>query len=243
LKEDEMNKVRGKEISMVLQDPMTSLDPLMRVGEQILETIMVHEKISKDEAKEKAIRLLEAVGIKADRFNDYPHQLSGGMRQRIMIAISIALDPKLVIADEPTTALDVIVQDQIVHLFKDLRDKIGMSLLMISHDISLILEMSDKVGVMYGGELMEFSPAHDIIYDPLNPYTQELLKAVPNIEIEDKTLKYIPGDPPDLLNPPTGCMFHPRCPKAMDICRSRKPSTIDIDGRLVKCWLYSEGSR
>jgi oligopeptide/dipeptide ABC transporter ATP-binding protein len=241
LSEDEINRIRGKDISMVLQDPMTSLDPLMRVGDQLLETIVAHENIGKEEAREKAVKLLEAVGIKADRFNDYPHQLSGGMRQRIMIAMAIALDPKLVIADEPTTALDVIVQDQIVELFKELRSKIGMSLLIISHDISLILEISDKVGVMYGGELMEFSPSDEIIREPLNPYTQELLKAVPNIELDDKTLKFIPGDPPDLLNPPMGCMFHPRCPRAMDICRKDKPPTLVVDGKHVKCWLYSEG--
>lgn len=241
LTEDEMRKIRGAEISMVFQDPMTSLDPLMRIGDQIIEMLTTHMNVGKEEAKEYTIKLLELVGIKKDRFKDYPHQLSGGMRQRVMIAMAIALRPKLIIADEPTTALDVIVQGQIMDLFKDLRERFGTSILLISHDIALILEVADKIGVMYGGYLMEFSDSLDIVKDPLHPYTKELLKAIPNVELEDQKLISIPGNPPDLLNPPRGCMFHPRCPSVMPICREKEPETRIVDGRLVKCWLYSGG--
>jgi len=240
LSEDDMRKIRGAKISMVFQDPMTSLDPLMRIGDQIVEMLITHTNMSKDEARDYTMQLLELVGIKKDRFKDYPHQLSGGMRQRVMIAMAIALRPKLVIADEPTTALDVIVQEQIMDLFKELREKFGTSILLISHDIALILEVADKVGVMYGGHLMEFSSSLDIVKDPLHPYTRELLKAIPNVELEDQKLVSIPGNPPDLLNPPKGCMFHPRCPLAMDICKEKEPKTTIVNGRIVKCWLYQE---
>jgi len=240
LPEDDMRKIRGAKISMVFQDPMTSLDPLMRIGDQIVEMLITHTDMSKDEATDYTIQLLELVGIKKDRFKDYPHQLSGGMRQRVMIAMAIALRPKLIIADEPTTALDVIVQGQIMDLFKELREKFGTSILLISHDIALILEVADKVGVMYGGHLMEFSSSLDIVKDPLHPYTRELLKAIPNVELEDQKLVSIPGSPPDLSNPPKGCMFHPRCPLAMDICREKEPKTTIVNGRIVKCWLYEE---
>jgi len=238
MSERELREIRGKEIAMVFQDPMTSLDPLMRIGDQIVETILAHEDISKEEAKRRALELLEEVGISKDRFNDYPHQLSGGMRQRVMIAMAISLNPKLIIADEPTTALDVIVQDQIMELFSKLRDEFGVAIILISHDLALELEVSDKIGVMYAGWLMELSRAEELAKKPLNPYARELLKAIPNVELEEQELVSIPGSPPDLHDPPPGCRFHPRCPDAMPICTKEEPPTKSIDGRFVKCWLY-----
>lgn len=240
LSDEEIRRIRGSVVSMVFQDPMTCLDPLMRIGDQIVETILAHTDMSSEEAKKYAMELLEIVGIKRDRYYDYPHQLSGGMRQRVMIAMAVALKPKLIIADEPTTALDVIVQDQIMDLFKELRDKFKTSILVISHDIALILEISDKVGVMYAGHLVEFSSSEELIENPLHPYTRELLKAIPNIEIEDQKLVSIPGSPPDLSNPPPGCLFHPRCPCRMDICCKDAPPKLTINGRLVECWLYGD---
>ncbi len=238
MSEKELRDVRGKEIAMVFQDPMTSLDPLMRIGDQIVETILAHEDMSKEEARKRALELLEEVGISKDRFNDYPHQLSGGMRQRVMIAMAISLNPKLIIADEPTTALDVIVQDQIMELFSKLREEFGVAIILISHDLALELEVSDRIGVMYAGWLMELSKSEDLASNPLNPYARELLKAIPNVELEEQELVSIPGSPPDLHDPPPGCRFHPRCPDAMPVCSEEEPPTKLIDGRLVKCWLY-----
>ncbi len=239
LNDKEMRNVRGKHISMVFQDPMTSLDPLMRIGDQLIETLTVHQKLSHEEAKKKAVRLLQSVGISEDRIKAYPHQLSGGMRQRVMIAMAISLNPELIIADEPTTALDVIVQDQILKLFRNLQRKLGMSVILISHDIALELEVVDKVAVLYGGWLVEFSPAEKIASDPLHPYTKELLKAIPNVLLDDQKLVSIPGNPPDLINPPKGCRFHPRCPQAMEKCRKEEPCTIQVKDRLVKCHLFT----
>jgi peptide/nickel transport system ATP-binding protein len=236
--EEKMREIRGKQISMVFQDPMTSLDPLMSIGDQITETITTHEKIPKREAEEKALSLLEAVGISGDRFKDFPHQLSGGMRQRVMIAMALSLNPKLIVADEPTTALDVIVQDQIMDLFRSLRERFGVAFMLISHDLSLELEVADRIAVMYGGWLMELSESNKIVEDPLSPYTKELLAAIPNIELEDQKLRFIPGNPPDLSNPPSGCRFHPRCPSKMDICSEKEPPISNIGGRVVRCWLY-----
>jgi peptide/nickel transport system ATP-binding protein len=236
--EEKMREIRGKQISMVFQDPMTSLDPLMSIGDQITETITTHEKIPKREAEEKALSLLEAVGISGDRFKDFPHQLSGGMRQRVMIAMALSLNPKLIVADEPTTALDVIVQDQIMDLFKSLRERFGVAFMLISHDLSLELEVADRIAVMYGGWLMELSESNKIAEDPLSPYTKELLAAIPNIELEDQKLRFIPGNPPDLSNPPSGCRFYPRCPSKMDICSEKEPPISNIGGRVVRCWLY-----
>ncbi|MCD6244710.1 MAG: ABC transporter ATP-binding protein [Candidatus Korarchaeota archaeon] len=238
MSEKELRKVRGKEVAMVFQDPMTSLDPLMRIGDQIVETILAHEDLSKEEARKRALELLEEVGISKDRFNDYPHQLSGGMRQRVMIAMAVSLNPKLIIADEPTTALDVIVQDQIMELFSKLRDEFGVAIILISHDLALELEVSDKIGVMYAGWLVELSSSGELAENPLNPYTRELLKAIPNVELEEQKLVSIPGSPPDLHDPPHGCRFHPRCPDAMQVCYREEPPTKVVDGRLVKCWLY-----
>ena len=241
LNDEEMRRIRGREISMVFQDPLASLDPLMKVGEQIVEAILAHEDISREEAVERAYKLLNDVGVGEERFHSYPHQLSGGQRQRVMIAIAMALKPKLLIADEPTTALDVVVQRQIMELFNELRNIYSTSILLISHDISLIIQWSDYVGVMYAGELVEFSKSEDIIRNPLHPYTQALLKAIPRIGGEER-LYTIPGQPPDLINPPSGCRFHPRCPYRLDICDSKNPPEYKIGGSRVRCWLYGEGA-
>jgi len=239
LDDKEMLKIRGKRISMVFQDPMTSLNPLMKIGDHLVETIMAHEKVTRQKAEERAFSLLDNVSILPDRFNDYPHQFSGGMRQRVGIALAIALNPDLVIADEPTTALDVIVQAKILDLLKSLRDAYGMALILITHDLSIVLERCDKIIVMYAGHLVEHANSADIHKSPKHPYTQGLLKSIPNIELAYQKLEAIPGSPPDLLNPPKGCRFWPRCSYAMKTCHEKDPLLIDAEhGHLVRCFLY-----
>ena len=239
ISEEEMRRIRGKRISMVFQDPMTSLNPLQRVGDHLIETIMTHEKVEKEEAKNRALELFSRVGIPSDRFKDYPHQFSGGMRQRVMIALALALNPDLILADEPTTALDVIIQAQILDLLKDLMESYKVSLILISHDLCVVAEVVKKIAVMYAGQILELSDANSIFNEPLHPYTMGLLGSIPNIELEKQELKFIPGFPPDMVNPPSGCRFHPRCPKAMDTCRIREPPMIKVgENRYVKCFLY-----
>jgi len=236
----EYRKVRGKEISMIFQDPMTSFNPLMRIGDHITEIITAHEKVDKKEAWERAEKLLEMVGIPKERAKDYPHQFSGGMRQRAMIAIALALNPDILIADEPTTALDVIVQAQILDLIKRLKEEMDMALLFISHDISVVMEVADKIGVMYAGHLVEVADTYSIAEEPLHPYTKGLIRSIPNILLSDQKLESIPGNPPDLANPPSGCRFHPRCPYATDRCRSEEPPLVKVGKSYVKCFLYKE---
>ena len=239
LSEEEMVKIRGKRISTVFQDPMTSLNPLMKIGDHLIETIMVHEDVTREEAKERALSLLDAVGILPDRINDYPHQFSGGMRQRVMIALALALNPDLVIADEPTTALDVIIQAQILELMKGLKKRYNMGIILISHDISVVSEIADRIALMYAGQVVEFADAISIFEKHLHPYTEALLRAIPNIELADQELVYIPGSPPDLTNPPKGCRFYPRCPYAMDICKRKEPPAIKVKPEhMVKCFKY-----
>jgi peptide/nickel transport system ATP-binding protein len=239
MSDEDIRKVRGRKIGFVFQDPFTSLDPLVRIGDQIAEVFLEHELIDKKEAKEKSMKLLEEVGIPSDRYEYYPHQLSGGQRQRVAIAIAIALNPKLLIADEPTTALDVIVQDRIMDLMQSLISK-GMSVMLITHDIALAAERSNKLAIMYAGEIVEFGAAEKIVEESLHPYTSGLLSSVPDLW-SDKEVKSIPGNPPDLIVPPSGCRFHPRCPFAMPICREKKPPRINVNNRNIACWLYSEG--
>jgi peptide/nickel transport system ATP-binding protein len=239
MSDEDIRKVRGRKIGFVFQDPFTSLDPLVRIGDQIAEVFLEHELIDKKEAKEKSMKLLEEVGIPSDRYEYYPHQLSGGQRQRVAIAIAIALNPKLLIADEPTTALDVIVQDRIMDLMQSLINK-GMSVMLITHDIALAAERSNKLAIMYAGEIVEFGAAEKIVEESLHPYTSGLLSSVPDLW-SDKEVKSIPGNPPDLIVPPSGCRFHPRCPFAMPICREKKPPRINVNNRNIACWLYSEG--
>jgi len=241
LPEKELRKIRGKNIGMIFQDPLTSLDPLRRIEDQMIESILVHVKVDKEEAREIALKALERVGISPDRIKDYPHQLSGGMRQRVMIAMATMLNPDLLIADEPTTALDVIVQSRIMDLLSELKESMRMAILLITHDLALVIERSDRVAVMYAGELCEVGSSEEISEDPLHPYTELLLQSIPDIEKPRMRLRFIPGNPPDMRNPPSGCRFHPRCPKAMDICKKIPPSPLMLNGRFVRCHLYDGG--
>ena len=240
--EKEMQKIRGVKVSMIFQDPMTSLNPIMKIEDHFIETILTHKPdLTRDEAREMAIKALESVGIDKSRIKDYPFQFSGGMRQRVMIALAIVLNPVMLIADEPTTSLDVIVQAQILELLKDLKNKYKMSMLLITHDLGVVAEMADRIGVMYAGHLVELGKSEKIYYEPKHPYTKALLESIPNTNIEDKELRFIPGSPPDLVDPPKGCRFAPRCPKAKKICWQREPPVFDADGTQVKCWIYEEG--
>jgi len=239
LPEHEMRSVRGKKVAYIFQDPMTSLNPVKSIGAHFVELIRTHEpNTNKEEALGRAKNILNVLGILPERINDYPHQFSGGMRQRIMIGLAIALNPDLVIADEPTTALDVIVQAKILDLLKSLRDTYGMALILITHDLSIVLERCDKIIVMYAGQLVEQAKSIDIQEKPMHPYTQGLLRSIPNIELADQRLEAIPGNPPDLLNLPKGCRFNPRCPYGMEYCYKETP-LIDLGrGHLVRCFLY-----
>lgn len=235
LSEERMRDLRGREIGMIFQDPMTSLDPLEKIGDQMVETILEHRKMDREEAFELAGDMLEKVGLPRNRLNYYPHQLSGGQRQRVMIAMSVMLNPKLLIADEPTTALDVIVQEKIMDLLEGLK-KEGKAIMLITHDFALAYERGDRIAVMYAGWLVEYGDAERVVSEPLHPYSAGLIQSVPDLWI-DKEIKPLPGSPPDLSNPPEGCRFRPRCGRAMDVCR-REPFSFEVDGRIVKCWLY-----
>jgi oligopeptide/dipeptide ABC transporter ATP-binding protein len=235
----ELLDMRGRSISMVFQDPLTSLNPLFTIGDQFVETILNHEKgIRRKEALARAAEMLQALGISPERLAEYPHQMSGGMRQRIMIGIGLILNPDLLIADEPTTSLDVIVEAQFLDLLNDLRDRFNLSILLISHNLGVVAQLVDRVAVMYGGRIVENGPAGEVFEDPRHPYTQGLLASVPNIILDQPELKTMPGAPPDLVNPPEGCVFHPRCPEAMDLCRRKRPERFQADGRTAACWLY-----
>ena len=237
--DESMRQIRGAQISMIFQDPMTSLNPLLTVEDHFLELFRTHTpQISREDAISQTAQLLDSLGIGRERMNDYPHQFSGGMRQRVMIGLSLALKPRLIIADEPTTALDVIVEAQILNLLKELKEKFGLTLILITHNIGIVAEMADVVGVMYAGNLVELSPVTDIFENPLHPYTKGLLESVANITHPEKSMKPIPGSPPDLITLPPGCKFHPRCPKAFPPCSTREPQLLNRSGRLVSCHLY-----
>ena len=237
LSEKQMRSIRGKKVAFVFQDPMTSLNPVKKVGAHFVELIRTHEpNVSEEEMLRRAEKALNDVGILPERINDYPHQFSGGMRQRIMIALGIALDPDLVIADEPTTALDVIVQAKILDLLKSLRDAYGMALILITHDLSIVLERSDKIIVMYAGNLVEYASSVELYRNPRHPYTQGLLQSIPNIELAEQKLEAIPGSPPNLLNPPKGCRFWPRCSGAGEKCGTEEPPIVEVSpGHFVRC--------
>ncbi len=238
----EMARVRGKKISMIFQDPMTSLNPLQRIDDHFIETIRTHEKeVSKEEALERAGVMFDHLGIQRERLIDYPHQLSGGMRQRVMIGLALILNSKLVLADEPTTSLDVIVEAQILDLLKDLKQTYDMTLILISHNLGIVAELADRVAVMYAAKMVEAAPALELFDKPLHPYTQGLLASVPNIRLEDEELRTMAGAPPDLINPPGGCRFHPRCPHVMERCRHQEPPYRQIhEEHWAACWLYEE---
>lgn len=241
MKEKEMQKIRGKEISIIFQDPLTSLNPVFTIGNQIQEVILKHTEKTKKEAQERSRELLELVGINEPekRLKQYPHELSGGMRQRVMIAIALACDPQLLIADEPTTALDVTIQAQILELMTSLKKKLGMSIIMITHDLGVVSSMCDRIAVMYGGKVVEYGTVDDIFYDPKHEYTKGLLKSIPKlIEGESDRLIPIEGTPVDMLNPPAGCPFAPRCASCMKICLREMPEKTQInDVHYSYCWL------
>jgi oligopeptide/dipeptide ABC transporter ATP-binding protein len=243
LPEGRMRLLRGGKVAYVFQDPMTSLNPVKKIGAHFVEMMQTHEPdLEKKVAIERTEKTLKDLGIPSERIDDYPHQFSGGMRQRIMIGLAIALNPDLVIADEPTTALDVIVQAKILDLLASLRDRYGMGLILISHDLSIILERCDKIIVMYGGSMVEYAPNAELHKNPIHPYTQGLLQSIPNIELSEQKLSAIPGSPPNMLNPSKGCSFWPRCPYAEEQCRM-KPSLIDVgNNHFVRCFATGESA-
>lgn len=240
----EMLKIRGNEIAMIFQDPMTSLNPVYTIGNQIVEAIVRHQKLSRKEAGKRAGEMLKLVGIPSPekRINSYPHEFSGGMRQRAMIAIALSCQPDLLIADEPTTALDVTIQDQILKLMKELKEKIDTSIILITHDLGVVADVCSRIVVMYGGLIMEEGTSRDIFYNPKHPYTMGLLKSIPRLDLgQKKRLIPIPGSPPDLLKPPKGCPFVERCSYAMKICRERLPQFYYIDEtHKAMCWLLHQ---
>lgn len=246
LSENEMASLRGAEIGMVFQDPMTSLNPVQRIVDHLTETIQTHEpETSDEEARTRSEKLVERLGIRRERLSEYPHQMSGGMRQRVMISLALALNSKLVIADEPTTSLDVIVEYQFLDLLHELRDEFGLTILLITHNIGVVAEIADRLAVMYAGKIVELGDCFGCFGTPQHPYTQGLLQSVPNIRLDEGELYKMQGAPPNLLHPPPGCRFHPRCPQVMDICRTQEPpfeAVNDLD-QITSCWLYQESSR
>ncbi|MGB8000225.1 MAG: ABC transporter ATP-binding protein [Anaerobacillus sp.] len=243
LSERELQKIRGSEISMIFQDPMTSLNPTMTIGKQIMEGLVKHQNMSKSEAKERAIELLKLVGIPnaEGRVNEFPHQFSGGMRQRVVIAIALACNPRVLIADEPTTALDVTIQAQILELLNDLQEKMGTSIIFITHDLGVVANIADRVAVMYAGKIVETGTVDEIFYNPQHPYSWGLLGSMPSLDSSDEELIAIPGSPPDLLDPPKGDAFAPRNPYAMKIDTEMEPPLFKVsDTHYAATWLLHE---
>lgn len=244
IKDSEMNSIRGNDIGMIFQDPMTSLNPVFTIGDQLMEPLLKHKGMSKEEARKEAIEMLGLVGIPSPekRMKQYPHEFSGGMRQRAMIAMSLICKPKLIIADEPTTALDVTIQAQILDLMKDLKNKLNTSIILITHDLGVVADLCSRINVMYGGIIVETGTTEDIFYRGKHPYTWGLLGSVPNPkEITKEKLKPIEGQPPDLLNPPVGCPFAARCDYAMKICIEKQPPQFEVgENHKCACWLCHE---
>jgi oligopeptide transport system ATP-binding protein len=235
-----MQKIRGNQISIIFQDPMTSLNPVFTIGNQLMEAILLHTNRNKEEAKARAIEMLKLVGVNEPekRIEQYPHEFSGGMRQRVMIAMALACEPDILIADEPTTALDVTIQAQILDLMKELQKKLGMAIILITHDLGVVAEMCDDIIVMYAGQISERGTADDIFYNPKHEYTKGLLKSIPTVQDEKQRLKPIGGNPVDLLNMPAGCPFAPRCDNAMKICLTVNPVEMTIEGKHTsRCWM------
>jgi len=241
-----LRTIRGNKISMIFQDPMTSLNPFLKISTQMVETIMLHQNMSKQDALDRSIEMLKMVGIPRPerRVTDYPHQFSGGMRQRVMIAMALSCNPQVLIADEPTTALDVTIQAQILEIMQELSDRLGTSVIMITHDLGVVAGMCDRIVVMYAGRIIEEAHTEDLFSDPKHPYTQGLINSVPRLDKKTgMKLTSIPGQPPNLIDLPDCCPFYPRCTKAMDICKAQYPPKKEIQGnsssRHVNCWLYA----
>lgn len=242
---EEIRHIRGKEIAMIFQEPMTSLNPVYTVGQQIMEAVLIHEDMNKEQAKERAIEMLDLVKIPdaEKRLNSYPHEFSGGMRQRVMIAMALSCNPEFLICDEPTTALDVTIQAQILNLINELKEKTGTSVMMITHDLGVISEVADNVMVMYAGQVVEYTDVETVFDNPLHPYTSGLISCIPKLSgraNEEGKLSTIKGMVPSFNDMPEGCLFCPRCEYAKDICRKKRPELIDIDGHLVRCFKYSD---
>ncbi len=244
MKEREILKLRGNNIAMAFQNPLTSLNPLFRIDRQFYETIKIHEpSVSREKAMKRAETILEDLGIDRQRLYDFPHQLSGGMRQRIMLGLGLILDPDIIVADEPTTSLDVIVEAGFIDLLNRLRKKYNLSIILITHNLGLVAEIADRIAVMYGGKLVELGTAEQIFKNPLHPYTYGLINCVPNIRLDQKELVTMEGSPPDLVDPPPGCRFSPRCPKVMDICKREEPNLVTYgNDQMTACWLYEHGA-
>lgn len=240
LDEADIRAIRGNKISMIFQEPMTSLNPVYTVGSQITETIRLHQKASRDQAWKQALHMLQIVGIPApeQRIREYPHQLSGGMRQRVMIAMALACRPELLIADEPTTALDVTIQAQILEELRQLQKEFGMSIVLITHDLGVVADMTQNMLVMYGGEVVEYGATLQLFQHPKHPYTVGLLRSIPRLDETVEKLNVIQGTVPSLDSMPAGCRFCPRCERAMERCRKEKPPLLERDGQKVRCWLY-----
>lgn len=241
LSEAEMRTIRGNKVSMIFQDPMTSLNPVMTVGDQIAEVILIHENVSKAESVTKAREMLELVGIPGERYADFPHQFSGGMKQRVVIAIALACNPDLLIADEPTTALDVTIQAQVLDLMKELKEKYNTAMIMITHDLGVVAQVCDKVAIMYAGEVVESGYIRDVYQNTQHPYTKGLFGSIPNLESTAKRLKPIKGLMPDPTNLPSGCNFHPRCPDATAMCSKHTPKPVMTEsGHMVSCLMCQD---
>ncbi len=241
--DEAMRKIRGKRISMIFQDPMTSLNPILTVGEQIAEVIRLHDKLSRAEASVKAQKMLELVGIPGERYGEYPHQFSGGMKQRVVIAIALACEPELLIADEPTTALDVTIQAQVLEMMRSLKKEMGTSTILITHDLGVVAEMCDKVAIMYCGQIMEYGTLREIYKDPRHPYTLGLFGSIPDLETETPRLRPIPGMVPDPSEMPKGCPFANRCARAQEICKEKGPAVQQLGGEhTVRCH-FAEGGK
>ncbi|MBP1911587.1 ABC transporter ATP-binding protein [Thermococcus stetteri] len=239
LPEDVLRReIRWQKISMIFQGAMNALNPVYTIGYQMTEPLIYHKGMSQEEALDRAQKYLELVGLDPEIVYRYPHELSGGMKQRVVIAMALLMEPSVVIADEPTTALDVIVQAQIINLMKRLKKELNLSMIFITHDLSILAEISDKVAIMYAGKIVEIGDSEKIYYEPAHPYTQKLLAAIPRLHEDVERLEFIPGQPPNLINPPKGCRFHPRCPYAMDICREQDPELKEVDkDHYAACWL------
>ncbi|WP_042143833.1 ABC transporter ATP-binding protein [Paucisalibacillus sp. EB02] len=245
LQEKKMRSIRGVDISMIFQDPMTALNPTLTIGTQLMEGLKQHRKVTEKEAKKRALEMMDLVGIPnpEERMKQYPHQFSGGMRQRIVIAIALICEPELLIADEPTTALDVTIQAQILELFEKIQDVTGVSIILITHDLGVVAKIADRIAVMYAGKIIETGDKREIFYKPQHPYTKGLLNSVPRLDTKGK-LKPIEGTPPDLFSPPKGCPFTARCPMAMEVCNKIYPGSTTIsDSHSVDCWLQDERAK